>query len=82
MIRLDIHPEPPVSVKTEAMLFKVIKGAFCQRRKTILNTLSSTFSMSKDDMREILATAEVVENARAETLSLEDFARIANAIDK
>ena len=82
VIRLDIHKEPPVSVQTEAMLFRVIKGSFCQRRKTILNTLSSTFAIAKDQMREILAVANVIENARAETLSLEDFARIADAIEQ
>ncbi|MEG0542715.1 MAG: rRNA adenine N-6-methyltransferase family protein, partial [Angelakisella sp.] len=80
VIRLDIHTTPPVQVKDEATLFAVVRGAFGQRRKTILNTLSSAFRCDKERMRAVLADAEVPEGARAEALTLSDFARIADRI--
>lgn len=80
VIRLDIHPHPPVQVQDEATLFAVVRGAFGQRRKTVLNTLSSAFGIDKEGMRVILAAARVPENARAEALTLEDFGRIADCI--
>lgn len=80
VIRLDIHTQPPVQVRDEKTLFAVVRGAFGQRRKTILNTLSSAFSIDKEQMKGILALAQVPENARAEALTLADFARIADHI--
>lgn len=79
VIRLDIHQEPPVAVKNEELLFQVVKGAFSQRRKTILNTLSSSMGRNKDEIRHILLEAGVAENARAEALTLQDFAKLADA---
>lgn len=80
VIRLDIHKEPPVQVQDEATLFAVVRGAFGQRRKTILNTLSGALGLGKERMRELLAVAGVAEGLRAEALSLADFARIADAV--
>lgn len=80
VIRLDIHGEPPVKVRDEATLFAVIRGAFGQRRKTILNTLSSSLSIDKERMKEILDVAQVPQNSRAEALTLADFARIADGV--
>lgn len=80
VIRLDVHTRPPVQVRDEKTLFAVVRGAFGQRRKTILNTLSSAFSIDKEQMKGILALAQVPENARAEALTLADFARIADHI--
>lgn len=82
VIRLDIRKEPPVSVKNEETFFQVVKGAFSQRRKTLSNTLSSAFSMSKADIGLWLEQAGVAANLRAEQLSMEQFAAIANAFDK
>lgn len=80
VIRLDVHQEPPVQVADEATLFRVVRGAFGQRRKTILNTLSGALGLPKDRVRELLGAAEIPENARAEALALEDFGRIANLV--
>ena len=78
VIRLDIHREPPVSVKDEALLFAVIRGAFSQRRKTLLNTLSSSLGLEKEAARELLEGAGIPPGARAEALTLEQFAAIAD----
>ena len=80
VIRLDLHKTPPVDVICEQTLFKVIRGAFSQRRKTILNCLSSSMGFEKAKMSELLGAAGIAANSRAEQLSLEDFARIANAV--
>ena len=76
VIRLDVRKEPPV-ITDEEKFFKVVKAAFSQRRKVISNSLSSGLKMSKDEINELLAAANVPSNARAEKLSLDDFAAIA-----
>lgn len=81
VIQLVLH-EPTVHPKDDQTFFKVIKGAFAQRRKTVLNSLSSSLSLDKNDVRAILESAGVDENARAERLTLQDFAAIANAVDE
>ena len=77
VIRLDILSKPPVQTN-EKKFFAVIKAAFSQRRKVISNSLSSGLSLSKEKTLEILKSANVPSNARAEKLSLDDFANIAN----
>ena len=81
VIRLDIREDPPVEVD-EKSFFKVVKAAFSQRRKVISNSLSSGLKLSKDEINGILERAGVPANARAEKLSLEDFAKIANEVIK
>ena len=76
VIRLDVRKEPPV-ITDEEKFFRVVKAAFSQRRKVISNSLSSGLKMSKDEINEVLAAANVPSNARAEKLSLDDFAAIA-----
>ncbi len=80
VIRLDIYDEPPVKVKSEKMLFRVIRAAFLQRRKTLLNSLSSGLGIPKDELLPVLRSAGVPESIRAERLLLEDFARISDAL--
>ncbi|MBP1581757.1 MAG: 16S rRNA (adenine(1518)-N(6)/adenine(1519)-N(6))-dimethyltransferase RsmA [Oscillospiraceae bacterium] len=82
VIRLDIRKEPPVAVESEETFFKVVRGAFSQRRKTLSNTLASAFGMSKADVNSWLEQAGVASNLRAEQLSMEQFAAIANAFGK
>ena len=79
VIRLDLRQEPPVALRDEALFFRVVRGAFSQRRKTLSNTLSSAFGLSKEATRQWLREANVAEGLRAEQLSLEQFAQIANA---
>lgn len=76
VIRLDVLSEPPVKTD-EKKLFAVVRAAFSQRRKVISNSLSSGLSISKDRTLEVLEAANVPSNARAEKLSLENFADIA-----
>lgn len=77
VIRLDILPEPPVAVPSEKAFFAVVRGAFGQRRKTVLNTLSAALNLPKEETRSLLEAAGVSPAARAEELILPQFAAIA-----
>lgn len=79
VIRLDIRPQPLVQVAKEEDFFRVVKGAFSQRRKTLSNTLSSSFGLPKAQTARWLEEAGVSASLRAEQLSMEQFAQIANA---
>lgn len=81
VIRLDIRKQPEVDVKREENFFRVVKAAFSQRRKTLSNTLSSGLSMNKTQIAELLERAGVASNLRAEQLSMQQFADIANALN-
>lgn len=81
VIQLVLH-EPAVHPKDEKTFFAVIKGAFAQRRKTVLNSLSSSLSLDKRTVRDILKSAGVEESARAERLTLENFSAVSDAVDE
>lgn len=78
VIRLNVLNEPPVKVNDERKFFSVVKASFSQRRKVISNSLSSGLSLDKSKTAEILEKSDVPLNARAEKLSLQNFADIAN----
>jgi 16S rRNA (adenine1518-N6/adenine1519-N6)-dimethyltransferase len=81
VVRLDSRDKPPVDLKDEQMYFRVVKASFGQRRKTLLNALSAgNLGKSKDELKELLQRNGIDEKRRGETLSLEEFARIANDI--
>ena len=78
VISLNVLDEPPVKVNDEKKFFSVVKASFSQRRKVISNSLSSGLSLDKSKIAEILEKSGVPLNARAEKLSLQNFADIAN----
>lgn len=77
VIRLDIRPHPDFD-SDEKLFFKVVKAAFSQRRKTILNTLSAGLTISKDEIADMLGKLGINEKYRAENLSISDYQRITN----
>ncbi len=79
VIRLNLR-EPSVHPRDEALLFRVIRGAFAQRRKTVLNSLSSSLSLDKGELSDILGKAGVDPGARAERLTLQNFSDISDAV--
>jgi len=81
VIRFNIHDKPPIDVKNEKMLAKTIKAAFSQRRKTLLNSLSSGLGIPKGDLNDILKSIGIDILLRAEQLSLTQFETIVNALD-
>ncbi len=79
VIRLKIRKEPPIKVKDEEKLFKIIKYAFMQRRKTLINALSQCdIFKNKEEIKNILERLEISEKIRGEALTMQDFANIAN----
>ncbi|MBO5440295.1 MAG: 16S rRNA (adenine(1518)-N(6)/adenine(1519)-N(6))-dimethyltransferase RsmA [Clostridia bacterium] len=79
VVRIELYDQPKYTVKSEKMLFDVIQGAFLQRRKTMLNSLSSHFSyISKERIGEIICQLGFDIAIRGERLSIGDFCRLAD----
>lgn len=76
VIRLKIRQNPPVEVGNEAGFFKFIKACFAQRRKTLVNTVSSSGIADKNTLREVLEEMSISLTVRSEELSLEELAKI------
>ena len=80
IIRLEIFKEKPVVVKDEALLFRLIRASFNQRRKTLVNGLSNGmgWNLSKEEVAATLVEAGFSETVRGETLSLSDFGKLSD----
>ena len=70
---------PAVAVKEEKIFFRVVKAAFGQRRKTLSNALKTT-GATKEQINAALMAAKVDATRRGETLSLEEFAAVADGL--
>ncbi len=80
VVLLRKRTQPPVEVKDQDLLFKIVKAAFGQRRKTLLNALRTVQpGLSKEDLLQVLDDAGIDGMRRGETLSLEEFSLLANA---
>ena len=83
VIQLRRRPAPVCQVQDEVLLFKVIRAAFNQRRKTLNNALSNGFGqLSKQEIAECIAECGFDERVRGEALSLEQFALLADSLAK
>ena len=83
VIKMNLRKEPAVHSEQTKVMFMIIKSAFMQRRKTLLNALVNTkVFMSKEEGMEILRKLNLDENIRAEKLSIQDFANITKLICK
>lgn len=81
VIKLNLRKEVPIKVNDEEKMFKIIKSAFMQKRKTLLNSLTNAkVFTSKEEGINILHKLNLNENIRAEKLTLENFADITNII--
>ena len=78
---LQVREKPPVELVDEGMFFRVVRAAFAQRRKTLLNALAASFgNLGKSGLTEVLESCGIAPTVRGETLDIEAFAAIANAI--
>lgn len=82
VLRLDIRREMPVALTDEEMFFRCIKAGFGQRRKTLSNSLMGIGGVTREDVKAALAACDIDEKRRAETLSLDEFADLANYFSK
>lgn len=80
VLKLHVLDKPSVNVKDEKTLFKVIKASFAQRRKTLLNGISSGLSIPKDTAGELMLSAGIQPSIRGEKLTLEEFAALSDKI--
>ena len=83
VLRLDRRKELPweIGAGGRELFFKVVRAGFNMRRKTLLNALSA-MGIDKTDLKNILKSVEVEPSRRAETLSIQEFARISNKIGR
>ncbi|MGG0739915.1 16S rRNA (adenine(1518)-N(6)/adenine(1519)-N(6))-dimethyltransferase RsmA [Niallia taxi] len=83
VIRLTIRQKPLVEVRSEEFFFRVTRASFAQRRKTILNNLTSQLDNGKEKKEAILSalqTAGIEPSRRGESLSIEEFAALSDAL--
>lgn len=79
VIKLNIRKEKAVKVNNEELMFKIIKYAFMQRRKTLVNALEkSGIFTSKKEILELLEKLGISSNIRGEQLTLQDYCNISN----
>ena len=82
VIRLKVRKEPPVKVQDEEFFFRMVKAAFSQRRKTASNGISSGMGIAKDKVGEALSLSGLSPTVRAEALTMEELAVLADNLLK
>ena len=82
VIRLDLHEEPPVKVKDEKLMFRIIRASFNQRRKTLANGLKNSpeLDFTKEEIEEAILTLGKGASIRGEALTLDEFAALADRL--
>ncbi len=80
VIELDLTKKGDYQVRDEALFFKMVKSAFAQRRKTILNSLSSGMGIEKEKIAQAVENAGLSITARAEALTMDELVALANSI--
>lgn len=81
VIHCPVRQVPPVDVVSEAALWRTVKAAFALRRKTLVNSLQTGYQLPKEQLTEIVTGCGLAPTVRGECLTLEDFARLTNALD-
>ena len=80
VIRLNIREKTPDGVTDEKRFFRVVRGAFSQRRKTLANSLSSALGTDKQEITRVIESVGLPSNIRPEQLKMEDFIAVAEKI--
>lgn len=83
VVKLVRYPQLPVIVQDEQYFFDIVKAAFAQRRKTLLNNLQAYFGKTyKSEIEQALLEAKIDGKRRGETLTIEEFAQLADKLQK
>ncbi|MBR5471654.1 MAG: 16S rRNA (adenine(1518)-N(6)/adenine(1519)-N(6))-dimethyltransferase RsmA [Oscillibacter sp.] len=82
VLRCVRRPKPAVEVEDEAFFFKVMRGAFLLRRKTLANSLSSALGRSKEEIQDAITVCGLRTDVRGEKLTLQDFANLSKALQR
>ncbi|MBQ8857838.1 MAG: 16S rRNA (adenine(1518)-N(6)/adenine(1519)-N(6))-dimethyltransferase RsmA [Lachnospiraceae bacterium] len=82
VIKLTVHEKPPVTVRDEKLMFRLIRASFNQRRKTLANGLNNSPELhySKEQIAEAIERLELSPSVRGEALNLEQFAKLADVL--
>lgn len=83
VLQITPHQTKPYSVVSEEMLTRVIRAAFSQRRKTLLNSLSGSFAgIEKQEIKDIIISCGFSDTVRGEQLGVQEFAKIADKLSE
>lgn len=82
VIIFDIYDEKPYKVNNEKFFFAMIKKAFANRRKTLVNNLNQGYNISKEEIIILLESLNIDANIRSEALSIEQFITISDELEK
>lgn len=83
VIKLNIRKKPVIQIKDEKLMFRIIKQAFMQRRKTLVNALSNMdIFKSKEEIIRMLEDLNINTKVRGEALTIEQYAQITNYVEK
>ncbi|MBO5123109.1 MAG: 16S rRNA (adenine(1518)-N(6)/adenine(1519)-N(6))-dimethyltransferase, partial [Oscillospiraceae bacterium] len=80
VLHCPVRKTPPVEVVSEQALWRTVKGGFALRRKTLANSLQSAYPYSKEQLTEVIVSCGLAPTVRGEKLTLEDYARLTNAL--
>lgn len=80
VIRLDIKQKSGLDVPDEKLFFRIVRSAFSQRRKQMINPLAGELGMAKSELADIFAACGIKPTARAEELTLENYAALCRAV--
>ena len=80
VIHCPVRKTPPVEVVSESALWRTVKAGFALRRKTLVNSLQTGYQLPKERLAEIVTDCSLSPTVRGERLTLEDFARLTNAL--
>ena len=82
VIRMDVKEQTPENVRDEAFFFRLVRASFSQRRKTLVNPVSSGMGISKEIVRETLEELDIKPTVRAEELTMEQFIALSNRLSE
>lgn len=80
VLHCPVRKAPPVEVVSEQTLWRTVKGGFALRRKTLVNSLQSAYPLSKEQLTAVVESCGLPATVRGEKLTLEDYARLTNAL--
>ncbi len=81
VIKINMNDSVSQNIKNKTMFFKVVKAAYSERRKNLLNSLSHGLKIPKDKIKSILDSVNISSSLRAEQLNLEDFINISEKLN-
>ena len=82
VIRIRLHKNKKYEVKNETYFFSLVKAAFAQRRKTLVNSLANSMGVSKEKITAALLRLGLDERIRAEKLTMEDLINLSDLLSE